>query len=550
MFPSHLQLRGGPRLAGIEVLAVTRDGARVTTDGGEREVQLAELYGGERRRAVTFVRAAAYMVEVAQQRPAVFPIRIRAVTARFAVQSGGVPDARVYVLTPAMAERLTGTGQVEVLAGATTDANGVVRLRLPAGVPFVLLAQAGPPDRPPLLEWQVPVGEETTAAESGPHRPARAHRFTPSLVGLTAASNRELNPLQGQAGSDPGKSGGGTSLDHRRPEVVTVFYATDRKYESRLLRRGAFGGQRGELSFGTCEISIPPDHRIGELETKGWLTAPWTDEADTFVVLRALQRVDGPDFFRHLKRRIAEAPAKNALVFVHGYNVTFEDAARRTGQMAYDLSFQGAPLFYSWPSEGRVAGYPTDEANIEWSETNLRAFLRRFVETTEAESVSIIAHSMGNRAVTRVLATLFTEMPAARRLIKAVILAAPDIDADVFRRDLAPRLAGGGSNLADEPIVTLYVSATDRALAASKKFHTYPRIGDCSGGVPVLQGFDTIDATAVETDLFGLGHSYVSSSRTVLADIYHLVTEGARAERRFGLRAADAADGRYWVIKP
>lgn len=37
--------------------------------------------------------------------------------------------------------------------------------------------------------------------------------------------------------------------------------------------------------------------------------------------------------------------------------------------------------------------------------------------------------------------------PAVRQKIKEVILAAPDIDADVFKRDIAPALAGTGANV-------------------------------------------------------------------------------------------------------
>ena len=34
-----------------------------------------------------------------------------------------------------------------------------------------------------------------------------------------------------------------------------------------------------------------------------------------------------------------EAKVLDVLVFVHGYNVGFEDAARRAAQLAYDLNF-------------------------------------------------------------------------------------------------------------------------------------------------------------------------------------------------------------------
>ena len=44
----------------------------------------------------------------------------------------------------------------------------------------------------------------------------------------------------------------------------------------------------------------------------------------------------------------------HALVFVHGFNTTFDNALFRTAQIAYDLKFDGAPFVYSWPSQGQV----------------------------------------------------------------------------------------------------------------------------------------------------------------------------------------------------
>ena len=41
------------------------------------------------------------------------------------------------------------------------------------------------------------------------------------------------------------------------------------------------------------------------------------------------------------------------LVFVHGYNVDFDNAVRRAGQLAYDLNFDGPTFLFSWPSRQR-----------------------------------------------------------------------------------------------------------------------------------------------------------------------------------------------------
>jgi esterase/lipase superfamily enzyme len=45
---------------------------------------------------------------------------------------------------------------------------------------------------------------------------------------------------------------------------------------------------------------------------------------------------------------------------VHGFNVSFENALRRTAQIAYDLDFDGAPFLFSWPSRDSLLSYASD----------------------------------------------------------------------------------------------------------------------------------------------------------------------------------------------
>lgn len=123
-----------------------------------------------------------------------------------------------------------------------------------------------------------------------------------------------------------------------------------------------------------------------------------------------------------------------------------------------------------------------------------------------------------------------------------VVLVAPDIDAEVFRRDIAPQLSPVGER------VTLYASARDKALEMSQTFHRYPRAGDVSDGVVVVPGVDTIDATAVDTSL--TGHSYFADGTSVLADLFYLLRLGLPPAERDGLEAADAAGEEYWRFVP
>jgi esterase/lipase superfamily enzyme len=324
--------------------------------------------------------------------------------------------------------------------------------------------------------------------------------------------------------------------------VVKAFFATDRQLTGQPAPDQLFGGGRGALSYGSCEVSIPRDHRMGELEAPSiWRLEFRQDPAQHVVLLSAAVQAKDT-FFTDLAARVRRAPDQSAFVFVHGYNVSFADAARRTAQMSYDLGFEGAPVFYSWPSQGATAAYTVDEQNVEWAQANLQAFLQDFFDRSEAQHVYLIAHSMGNRALTRALAALLAAKPAVRERLTEVILAAPDMDAEVFKRDIVPALTRAGRP------VTLYASSGDKALAASRKVHGYARAGDSGHGLVVLPGLDTIDASGVDTSL--LGHSYFADTRTVLSDMHALIRSGLRPAQRPGLVGVASGDGPYWEFRP
>ncbi len=75
--------------------------------------------------------------------------------------------------------------------------------------------------------------------------------------------------------------------------------------------------------------------------------------------------------FEDLNRAMREArdngDSPHALVFLHGYSVTFENAAIRAAQLGVDLKVTGAIAFFSWPSRGNPLFYTPDEATIEAS---------------------------------------------------------------------------------------------------------------------------------------------------------------------------------------
>ena len=301
-----------------------------------------------------------------------------------------------------------------------------------------------------------------------------------------------------------------------------------------------YGPERGTLQMGTCQVSIPKGHQLGELESPSVFKFEFVEDPSKHVVLLSVERQEEDRFFADLKARVDDSRRKEAFVFVHGFNVTFEAAARRTAQLTRDLEFDGAPIFYSWPSQGGLLQYSVDETNAAWTIPNLKQFLLAVAQRSGAESVHLVAHSMGNRPLTAALQSLAAESQDGSRLFHEVILTAPDIDAEVFRRDIAPAII----RTADR--VTLYASSNDKALNASKQYHGYPRAGESGANLVIVPGVDTVDVSAIDSSL--IGHSYYGSNDTVVADMIDLLVASKPPDLRRWLKPALLGQHRYWVF--
>ncbi len=300
----------------------------------------------------------------------------------------------------------------------------------------------------------------------------------------------------------------------------------------------SYGAKRGSLQMGVCEVSIPKDHRIGEIESPTILRLEFRPDKSKHVVLQKLEVLPPGEFFQDLRTCVASSKRKEAFVFVHGYNVTFEKAALRTAQMAHDLKFDGAPIFYSWPSQGSILKYTVDENNVTWTVPHLKQFLVDIAEQSGANEIHLVAHSMGNRALTTALRELTYDQRDNTQLFNQVVLAAPDIDADIFKRQIAPAIQKTARR------VTLYASSNDQALLASKQVHGYARAGDSGAGLVVIPGIETVDVSAVETSF--LGHSYYGDNNSIISDLFHLLHKKLPASHRDWLRPKDRDGLTYW----
>jgi esterase/lipase superfamily enzyme len=315
--------------------------------------------------------------------------------------------------------------------------------------------------------------------------------------------------------------------------TTPVFFGTNRQ-------RGPGAGETflGEpaesLSFGLAEVTIPvAKHRIGKVETPRWWTLfPNRNPESRFITIADIEPMAQAAFCSKLASAIATSTASDLLIFLHGYNVTFEEAARRAAQFSYDLGFQGVVILFSWPSLGSLLRYPADEDRAAASSEALAQFLRVF-EGGPWRRVHLVAHSMGNRVMLLGLA----DNPRPSLSFGQIVFVAADVYVDVFAPKWRKLLDAGALP------ATSYTSKRDKALFISDFLHKADRIGFIEGAPYVTDGMDTIDASAVDTSF--LGHGYFADERSLLTDLGILIRQGlAPAER--GLRAAPA--GKYWIF--
>jgi esterase/lipase superfamily enzyme len=366
--------------------------------------------------------------------------------------------------------------------------------------------------------------------------PSPRSGFLVYFVALGAA----IALLSGCTSTGGARDGADPSTEGEGGRQVEVFYVTDR--ESSASAGEYYGTERGPVSYGVSSVGMPPHHELGANEAPSVFKFQWSPDEQKHITIKGITALGQQAFFQLLEQKIDLSPGRKLLVFVHGYNVEYAEAVRLLAQFANDLKFQGPALLFSWPSQGSLTSYTVDETNAEWAQPHLVDLLDDILDDTTARQIYIVAHSMGSRIATRGFIALAGDRPLADiDPIKEMILVAPDIDADLFRADIAPRLASNGIH------VTLYASSGDRALMASKAFHGYARAGDSGEGMVIVDGVETVDASVVSGGL--IGHSYFAEDRRIMEDIYGILQTGQRADNRFGLEAVNSDSGRYWTFR-
>jgi esterase/lipase superfamily enzyme len=221
-----------------------------------------------------------------------------------------------------------------------------------------------------------------------------------------------------------------------------------------------YSGKRDpQFSLDEIKVSIPPDRnrRIGEVQWPKRLPAnPATDFATVAVDHLPPTRKAASAWLNHNLPK-----SRDVLVFVHGFNNSYEDAVYRFAQIFHDSGTDAAPVLFTWPSAARLFDYNYDRESTIYSRDALESLLRGLARDPRVHEVSVLAHSMGTWLAMESLRQMAIRDGRVAAKIKNVIFASPDIDVDVFTRQWHDL----GRN---KPKFTVFVSRDDRALAVSR----------------------------------------------------------------------------------
>ena len=264
-----------------------------------------------------------------------------------------------------------------------------------------------------------------------------------------------------------------------------------------------------ELGLASLTVTIPPTHVVGQVERP---RRPPPDPRTDFTVVEPALYATDTAFVAAINRELARRPAgqRRLLIFAHGYNNTATDGLLRLAQFVEDSGFDGVPVLFTWASAARTPRYVYDLNSALIARGKIKE-VAAIGGATRAESVDILAHSMGTLLIMEGLVDLQQAGTlGARGTINHIMLASPDIDIDLFRTQLheLPRSIR-------ERIFVL-ISRDDRALRASSLLAGgVPRVGMADAGELEGLGLTVVDLSEIDNSSAGSHAKFAGSPEVV-----------------------------------
>ncbi|MEP6355086.1 MAG: alpha/beta hydrolase [Hyphomicrobiales bacterium] len=228
-----------------------------------------------------------------------------------------------------------------------------------------------------------------------------------------------------------------------------------------------------------------------------------------------------------LSTELQKTNRKDIVLFIHGFNNSFEHAAFSLADVWHYTGRVGVPVFYSWPAGNRgLTGYFKDTEAVKFSIFHFKEAIRVLSSTPGLERIHIVAHSRGTEVVTTGLRELVIEdrarglNPKQSLKIQNLILAAPDLDFGVVQQRLIAERFGPAIGQ-----ITVYLNQNDGALGLSQRIASGQRFGRLTfddldeGDKQIFSRVKNVHFVNIQ-DVQGLvKHAYFRENPGVLSDI-------------------------------
>ena len=306
----------------------------------------------------------------------------------------------------------------------------------------------------------------------------------PQRFGATLASRRAVLRALMSAVAVPAVGGcarlAGPTVQLDVPDLSvnpTILVATTRKPAEDGQGERFFGSERAsKMSLARAKLTPPPadGNRISlaSMTQEDW-------------------RLEAVEPVKHLNNLLVDTTGlRDVLIYVHGYNQTFETAAIDAARISDGVRFHGETMVFSWPSKASLFDYGYDRESAMWSRDALDQVLSALIASPNVRRVHVVAHSIGTMLTMETLRQLYARRGAvAARKIGAIIYASPDIDMDVFTSSVK-RIGP----LARK--ITVITATNDRALAvASLIAGGVKRVGAAEKEALEKMGLQVVDAS-------------------------------------------------------
>lgn len=387
---------------------------------------------------------------------------------------------------------------------------------------------------------------------------------------------------------------------------MPILYVTDRACDETDDCGPVYGYERSRaVEYGVATVGLTPEPtwdqlviestknaerqpyalQLKSVEMQGRFQEPMTrytvEDGKLIVTPETVAEIttERQQFQAVLNRWLDHTDIKDAYVYVHGFNNTFNDAVFRLAESWHFGGRQGVPIAFTWPAgRGGLTGYAYDRESGEFAVLHLKMLLLALADCPKIERVHLISHSRGTDVATTALRELHMEVRAAtgrglvglltdRPLVtmtaeqianapttaqylklRTLVLAAPDLDADVFSQRFAsenlPRAADR---------VVVYFSQSDSALGLAKwLFGGRGRVGDLSvedftpQQLALLSKLPSIELISCETKGYS-SHSYMFMHPSAFSDLLLVLREDKPPGAAYGRPLEQPRQG-LWLL--